>query len=310
MFPIAVGSSLLTTLVNPWMIRISDPVGDWAEKRLPLKAKEYLTAYRGWVERIGESRGSEAFAKCRGAAIRLGVYAVLFAAAATACKMICRFDYSRFSVSFEKYDHIFFFCLANLAAVAILPLVVPAARQLGAALGEMLCGTGEAKWQVQTRKLVVFTALSAALALWFVEWSMIVVSTAPDHKLTFRISLAFMAVAATVGWKFFKKAGKKATENFREALTIEERQESAVRMMTVTVPEDTISRLTLVEGSPAIGKTVVSLNIRAKTGASIVSVIREGRITRNVGPDWKFAVGDTLVALGDETQINALKTMI
>lgn len=80
--------------------------------------------------------------------------------------------------------------------------------------------------------------------------------------------------------------------------------------MTVTVPEGTIHKFVLDESSPAIGGTVVTLNIRAKTGASIVSVIRDGVVTRNIGPEWEFRVGDTLVALGDHQQVVALKDLL
>ena len=94
------------------------------------------------------------------------------------------------------------------------------------------------------------------------------------------------------------------------SLAAEERREGLAKTMTVTVPEGTIHRFTLDDSSPAVGGTVVTLNIRAKTGASIVSVIRAGVTTRNIGPEWEFAVGDTLVALGDARQTAALKDLL
>ena len=106
------------------------------------------------------------------------------------------------------------------------------------------------------------------------------------------------------------KAGRRATQRFQEALTAEERREGLVRTMTVSMPEGTIQRLKLTSNSPAIGETVVTLNIRAKTGASVVAVHRKGEIHRNIGPDWEFAIGDVLVVIGDQSQIAALKDLI
>jgi len=83
-----------------------------------------------------------------------------------------------------------------------------------------------------------------------------------------------------------------------------------VKMMTVTVPEGSIQRLTLPADSPAIGGTVVTLNVRAKTGASVVSVYRNGQLTRNIGLEWEFAAGDTLVVLGESYQVAALKDLL
>jgi len=81
-------------------------------------------------------------------------------------------------------------------------------------------------------------------------------------------------------------------------------------MTTVSVPEGTIHKFKLSASSPAVGETVLSLNIRAKTGASVVSVYRDGQITRNIGPEWEFQVGDILVAIGEQAQIAALKDLL
>ena len=63
-------------------------------------------------------------------------------------------------------------------------------------------------------------------------------------------------------------------------------------------------------GSPAVGETVVTLNMRAKTGASVVAVVRDGQMTRNVGPEWEFRIGDELLVLGDAHQMAALKDLL
>jgi K+/H+ antiporter YhaU regulatory subunit KhtT len=76
------------------------------------------------------------------------------------------------------------------------------------------------------------------------------------------------------------------------------------------VPEDVVHRLTLAADSPAVGETTVTLNIRAKTGASVVSVIRDGKVTRNIGADWEFRIGDTLVVLGNGAEVAALKDLL
>ena len=123
-------------------------------------------------------------------------------------------------------------------------------------------------------------------------------------------SFAVIAATGLFGWRFFTKAGRRATQRFHEALTAEERREAlAASMQTPALPEG-VHALTLDAASPAVGGTVVTLNIRAKTGASIVAVTRNGETTRNVGPEWEFAIGDTLIAMGDSHQIAALKDLL
>lgn len=310
MFQIAIGASLLTTLLNPWMIRLSGPAGDQAERLVPERFRVVLDAYRAWLAKIGASEGSPAFRRLKFAAIRLGVYAVLMFAVAAACTLLYRIDYSGLSAFFEKHDKIFFFCLANLFCVAMLPLWTGAARPLADAVTALLCGEGTTRWQLAIQPLVRFVAFAAVFVIFLAEWGAIAVSIAPAKGPSLWIGIAVIVLVGIFGWRRMVKAGHRASKRLHEALTAEERREGLKRTMTVTIPEGTISEVVLPATSPAIGGTVVTLNVRAKTGASIVSVERGGRVTRNIGPEWEFRAGDRLVALGDHKQIAALKDLM
>ena len=310
MFQIAIGASLLTTLLNPWMIRLSGPAGDLAERLVPERFRVFLDAYRAWLAKIGASEGSPAFRRLKFAAIRLGVYAVLMFAVASACTLLYRIDYVGLSEFFERHDQIFFFCLANLFCVAMLPLWTGSARPLADSVTELLCGEGTARWQSAIQPLVRFVAFAAVFVLFLAEWGAIAVSIAPAKGPSLWIGIAVIVLVGAFGWRRMVKAGHRASKRLHEALTAEERREGLKRTMTVTIPEGTISEVVIPATSPAIGGTVVTLNVRAKTGASVVSVVRGGKTTRNIGPEWEFRAGDRIVALGDHKQIAALKDLM
>jgi len=307
MFAIAVGASLLTTLINPMMIRMSDKAGDLAERALPERFKSVHAAYRAWLAKIGASEGSPAFRKLRLEAAKLGAYAVLMVAVAIACKLLYRFDYSGFAQFFESHDRVFFFLLANLMCLPLLPLVVSSARSLSDAVSVMLCGEGTSRWQVSVQRLVHAVVETAVFAFFFVEWTMVVVSISPKGP-TFWISLCVIALVAIAGRRRIVRAGSRAAKRFHDALTAEERRESLARTMELAVPAGV--EIALPMTSPAIGGNVVTLNIRAKTGASVVSVVRGGAVVRNIGPEWEFHAGDKIIALGNHSQIAALKDML
>lgn len=310
MFQIAIGASLLTTLLNPWMIRLSCPAGELAERLVPDRFRVILDAYRAWLAKIGASEGSPAFRRLKFAAIRLGVYAVLMFAVASACTLLYRIDYAGLSEFFERHDQIFFFCLANLFCVAMLPLWTGSARPLADSVTELLCGEGTARWQSAIQPLVRFVAFAAVFVLFLAEWGAIAVSIAPAKGPSLWIGIAVIVLVGAFGWRRMVKAGHRASKRLHEALTAEERREGLKRTMTVTIPEGTISEVVIPATSPAIGGTVVTLNVRAKTGASVVSVVRGGKTTRNIGPEWEFRAGDRIVALGDHKQIAALKDLM
>jgi TrkA domain protein len=54
----------------------------------------------------------------------------------------------------------------------------------------------------------------------------------------------------------------------------------------------------IVEASPAVGKSLEEINLPSKSGVSVIAVVRDGKSYPNVGDDFKLAVGDILILLG------------
>jgi len=64
------------------------------------------------------------------------------------------------------------------------------------------------------------------------------------------------------------------------------------------------------EASPIHNRSLFETNIRLVTGASVVAVIRDGRLTANPTSDTVFAVGDTIGMIGDPGQIEAARKLM
>ncbi|NBV25503.1 MAG: hypothetical protein EBS05_26785, partial [Proteobacteria bacterium] len=56
-------------------------------------------------------------------------------------------------------------------------------------------------------------------------------------------------------------------------------------------------------GSPVAGKLIRELELRSRTGASIVGIERNGENHVNPGPDEEVRVGDKLLLLGSSDQL-------
>jgi monovalent cation:H+ antiporter-2, CPA2 family len=54
----------------------------------------------------------------------------------------------------------------------------------------------------------------------------------------------------------------------------------------------------VVEQSPAIGKSLGEIQLSSQSGVSVIAVIRDGKSYYNLGDDFKLAAGDMLVLLG------------
>jgi CPA2 family monovalent cation:H+ antiporter-2 len=77
----------------------------------------------------------------------------------------------------------------------------------------------------------------------------------------------------------------------------------------VELPLDVFSQLdvelcSLREGTPAVGQSLAEINLRAKTGATVIGVRRGKEMLANPGPDFRFTVGDIVILLGDRPQLD------
>lgn len=310
MYQIVVGVSLLTTILNPVMIRVSDPAGDRVEKHCPARLARWLGNYREFMAKFHGSGASRSAAAIRKALIELVVIAVIELAIVITVSMMGRYDWSEFSEFFERNDRIFLCLGANVIMLAMFAPVLRIARTLGGALGDMLVNPGASRWQQAVHNVVNHLAAIVIVGGSFVWMVMLNVPIQPSHTWAKCAVYGVLAVAAIAGWRFFSKAGHRAFQRFDEAAKADERRSAEPRQILFSVPEDAVHKLTLTDASPAIGATVVTLNIRAKTGASVVSVIRDGKTVRNIGAEWEFRIGDTLVVMGDAHQLAALKDLL
>jgi CPA2 family monovalent cation:H+ antiporter-2 len=77
----------------------------------------------------------------------------------------------------------------------------------------------------------------------------------------------------------------------------------------VELPLDVISRLdvelcSLRHESPAVGRSLAEINLRADTGATVIGVRRGKEMLANPGPDFRFAANDIALLLGDRPQLD------
>lgn len=75
------------------------------------------------------------------------------------------------------------------------------------------------------------------------------------------------------------------------------------RLLNELVPEFDFETHQLAEGSTAIGKTLGELNLRARTGATVLAVRRDAALTTGPAADFQFQKDDLLVLAGSGHQI-------
>ena len=314
-YQVVVAVSLITTCLNPTLLRASDRVGTWCETHLPERVRGWIAAYQDWLARFRNAAVPSQLQKhLRSRFTWLGALFLLNFAVVIAATMLTRLDYAPFSVFFN--DHKFFFlCLvANLFCVSMLAPMLGLAMSIGRDIAAVLTGTRQPKkWKAAVQQFVSWACWAVVLVLAFVQNLMINVNLLPPERPARLTILALLATAAIVGWKRFKRAGRVASFRFNSALAAERRRTrraTARGEVTLTVPGDFYVHLAIPESSPAIGESIRSLDIRAKTGASVVAVERAGERVRNPGPSWTFAAGDVAIVIGNPPELAALRELL
>jgi len=66
----------------------------------------------------------------------------------------------------------------------------------------------------------------------------------------------------------------------------------------------------LADDSAASGKTIAETNLRARTGCTIIAVVRAGRPATNPAPDFLLKSNDVLVLVGAHAEIEAAKAVL
>lgn len=100
------------------------------------------------------------------------------------------------------------------------------------------------------------------------------------------------------------------------------RREGAVMMRRPMLPPASLERLRqllagsivenflLLENSPGAGKTLAQLDLRNKTGATIIAVVREHQTTANPAADFALAAGDLLVVMGSHRALENVAELL
>jgi CPA2 family monovalent cation:H+ antiporter-2 len=312
-FQIVVAVSLLTTLLNPLMLRLSEPFGTWVEARVPARLASGLEAYRVLLEKYRmRSTGSSEGETVRNCLRAIAAVAVLELAVEIVVSMLYGRDWSNFSVFFETHKSVFFLLLFNAVFIVLVAPVQPLSTRLGEAFAKVLVAGEDARWQMSVRRFVRFAVPVATAAFFFVEMLALnaIADFAPKDRLARVVTLVVLIVLGVLCWRALKRLALRAVSRFNEAVSADERREKIARMVTLELPADEFHRLDLDARSPALGETVVTLNIRAKTGASVVAVERDGQIERRIDPTFEFRAGDRLVVVGDGHAVAALKDLL
>ena len=277
MYQVVVAVSIITTLLNPLMLKYSDKTGAWVESHLPGWLVACIQNYSDYLHRAEDAHSDKA-THIRAQSAGIVLIAVFNFGIAILAGILDDYDWSRFSVFFERHDRFFFTLCVNVFVVGMIAPAVKIGQYLGVDIAKLTKSRSLAI--VYVTQVLVFVAL-------FIELTMINLTLAPANAAELGILTIVVLLTAAFGWQHFTHLGKRAWIRIDESLSADDH---IAKSIDLTIPAS----------SPAVGETVVTLNVRAKTG-----VLVSGISTKHV-----FAAGDTISVVGTSAQIASLKDLL
>ncbi len=300
MYQIAVGTSVLTTVLNPFLLKASVPFGEWLDRKLPGQIRRILENYHAWTQRAGKgvaasSRSAEFQKNLAFLLLTYVLVAVVFAVAHffNGRKMLWERMPYWLNVSHS-------YLLWGACLLLTIPLAMSAflcARRLGgmiaAAMVPAFLKKNVSDAMSRVTELLVTLLLMTLLGMEFVslntllylEWWQIVATA------------LVTVVAVYFSWQKIRRLAEDGQNTLLMVLEREETPMEAVGSSQVVVPA----------GSCLEGRTLSELRLRNRVGISILSIQRtDGATVANPGPRETLQTGDALECSGTEEQLRAL----
>jgi len=322
LYPVAVSVSALTTLTTPWMIRAAGPVAAWVDRKLPHALQTFVALYGSWIDGL-RSPGPR-----RTRAQRIVRLLLLDAALLAAVGILSGRLFPYAVIWLRKHAGLGtvaaeFVAIAAVIAIAA-PFLIGIVRLVGAlavalagqALPAEVPGTVDLA-AAPRRALIVALQLAAAVALGLPLFAVARAFLPLALALAlFAAALLFLAVRLWLSVTDLQGHVRAGAQVLASAYSHARGGAAAdtpnpdLEVSRVLPGLGSPTRFTLAEGSPAVGRTLASLNLRGATGATVLAIARGGEGVLIPTGHEQLRVHDVLALAGTQEAVAAARGLL
>ena len=320
LYTVAVAVSAITTLTTPWLIRAAEPAAEWIDRKLPRPLQTFATLYAAWLERLRVA-SAERHSQGAGRIVRLLVLdAVVLAVLIIAVALQLDQAIAWLTDAMGLTDAVALTVVLLAAAVAATPLVIGIgrlARRLGYTLAAMAFPRVDGKADLDAaprRTLAVALQLGIVLVV-----SVVIVAITQLVLPSYAGPLVLVALLvgfAIALWRSAQdleshvRAGAQAVVEGLRAYAQGGRATGEQKMADVDRLLPGLGAPVAVElgaDSACVGKSLAELNLRGRTGATVLAISRGGDSIVVPPAGERLQAGDILALAGSHDAIEAAK---
>ena len=315
LYPIAVTVSAFTTLFTPYLIKSSDSVVNALSRRAPKSLITSLELYTHWLgQKGGEQQKNMAGKFIRRWTFQIVLNAMLTAAVFIGAVFVWRQNPAwlrHFPLDEPRRDALLWFAAVFLS----LPMLIAAYRKLealGLLLAELRVKQLASDARAKEIKAIIATTvpLAGAAGLGVLVFSLSA-PLLPSWEILI-VMLIILACLTFLLWRSFVKVYSKAQVAIEQTLasTPLPHESAALAPLKSFLKEAELQIFSIPPSSPACGRFLRELELRAKTGASIVAIERQGVNIVNPGPDDELQANDQVLVLGNEAHLKKARVWL
>jgi len=330
-YPVAVAISAITTLLTPWLIRVSGGAANALDRRLPPAIQTFAALYGSWIQQMGGARRRTAGSRIRRMVIFLfldvAVVAGILIAASLSGRTLTALVRATISVETGTAR-----ALVGVGAVALAaPFLIGAvrvARGLGLALATeaLPSANGGLDLAAAPRRALLVTIQLAILLVAGLPLVAVTQPFLPPGPWAAVLAVAVLVLAIPL-WRGATNLHGHVRAGAQVILEAVARQGQADRTLSGavgTAPQQpaTDHVKTLVPGigeaavvhldigSAGVGRTLKAMNLRGQTGASVIAIERAGGDKVFPAADDVLCAGDRLVLTGTAEAVETAKRLL
>ncbi len=314
LYPIAVTVSAITTLFTPYLIKGADRLVEAFDRHAPRAIVNNLDLYTGWVGGLGGPEKSFASRLLRKWIFQVALNVALIAAIFIATSFLALKPPQWLPAFAHESSNRTVIWLGG--AVASLPLFIANYRKLQA-VGLLIADLTTTKSVEAARRASIQTIVSQIIALTgtavLTLFALLLSSAVLPPTEVVIVLLFVLGLIAWLLWRSFVKVYSKAQIALRETFEHSAEPHAAHALPAPALPdilaEAKLEILPVAPNSPVAGKLIRELQLRTRTGATVVGIQRKGASIVNPGPDEELTGADEVLILGTEAQLGAAREL-
>lgn len=309
---IAVGISCATTITSPLLVRNSERIAGWVAARLPKRIGMFVSFYESWLAKLRTREGS-AWKRYRRAAIILvldaGMIVAIAIAGATAGPNLLE--------SAGLAPDVIPWLLLGIGTILAAPFAISMIRRvamLARKLATEVIPVGDPVdlGRAPRRALIVTFELGMALAL-SIPIVAAVQPFVPGSFVLVLVIALLLLIAMRRSIKDFEGHVQAGSELLLELLSQQPQQpdqQPLAQVESILPGFGGTTSVALPIAAPAVGRSLAELDLRARTGATVLAIARGQHGLATPSPTEPLQAGDVLALAGSEDAIAKARALL